>query len=336
MNGARAMAPSFELLLATHDGERFLPALLESVLAQEFAGFTILARDDGSTDATPAILGDYAGRHPGRLRILPPSRERGGACANFAALLDAAEADFVFLCDQDDVWLPGKMKLTYARMEELVASYGAETPLLVHTDLAITGPDLQPLADSIGRYCRIDHARSSLSDLLLSNVATGCTMLVNRALYALARPVPANVLMHDHWLAQVAAATGAILFEPTATILYRQHDDNTLGVQPANLADFATRVVRTLFTPGPARVLRAYCDQAALLLDRCGERMDPRERAEAATLATIWAQPRLSRLPRLWRAGLRKRSLAGNVALFLLLLRKRPAKPAERPRWATP
>ncbi|MEY4722219.1 MAG: hypothetical protein RIQ46_1944, partial [Pseudomonadota bacterium] len=84
-----------EVLLATYNGARFLPALLESLFAQEGADFILIVRDDCSADATPALLDEWAARHPGRIRRLPSPSRRQGACANFAALIAAAEADRV-------------------------------------------------------------------------------------------------------------------------------------------------------------------------------------------------------------------------------------------------
>jgi glycosyltransferase involved in cell wall biosynthesis len=313
--------PTFELLLATCNGARFLPALLDSVLAQDFGPFAIIARDDRSDDATRDILERYRSRLAGRMRILPPPEQRGGACSNFGALIAAAEADFVFLCDQDDVWLPDKMARTYEAMAQLAARSGGDRPLLVHTDLAVAGPRLEALGASYFRYAGIDPGRKGLGDLLLSNVATGCTILANRSLYSTARPIPDAALMHDHWLAQVAAALGEIAVVPSATMLYRQHGGNVIGVEKATLRRFLGNAGRTLFTDAVLGVLRAYSRHAEVLLARYGDRLDRERREQVSALAGIWELPRHRRFLRLWRAGVRKPTFAGNVALFLLLLR---------------
>ena len=315
---------TFEILLPTYNGARFLPALLDSLFAQDFRTFQIIARDDGSTDGTPAILADYAARMPGRIRILPTGTERKGACGNFAALIDAAEADFVFTCDQDDVWLPNKMSVTYDAMVRLADRAGAERPLLVHTDLAVVGPELELLGASLHRYIRLDPWRNSLGDLLLNNVVTGCTMLLNRALYRAARPVPQRALMYDHWFAQVASAIGEIDFVDVPTILYRQHGANTVGAQRAGPARFFRSVDRTLFSDATIRVLYRYSYHARALLTRYGDQLDPFRRRQLQVLANVWEMPRGQRVVEMLRAGLRKPTLAGNIALFLLIIRDKP------------
>lgn len=316
MNGAPC-----QVLLATYNGARFLPALLESLFAQEGADFSLIVRDDCSADATPALLDEWAARHPGRIRRLPSPPRRQGACANFAALIAAADADRLFFCDQDDVWLPGKMAESLAEMDRLAARHGENAALLVHTDLAVVDRDLHLLGDSFCRYAAVDPARNAMGELLLGNVATGCTMLVNRALLDAARPVPAGALMYDHWFAQVAATIGHIAFLDRPTVLYRQHGGNVVGVEPAGAGRFLRSIARTLLTADVLKVLRAYSRHAAALDERFGAGLDPARRGQLQALAGVWALPRHRRMAHLLRAGLRKPTFAGNVAMALLLLR---------------
>ncbi len=97
--------PRVDVLLATHNGADFLEAQLRSLLEQTYPVVRVLVRDDASTDATPALLADWAARRPGKIEILDGG-PRLGACGNFAALLQRAEADYVMFCDQDDVLAP--------------------------------------------------------------------------------------------------------------------------------------------------------------------------------------------------------------------------------------
>lgn len=310
-----------EVLLATYNGARFLPALLESLFAQEGADFILIVRDDCSADATPALLDEWAARHPGRIRRLPSPSRRQGACANFAALIAAAEADRVFFCDQDDIWLPGKIAASLAEMDRLAARHGNDAALLVHTDLAVVDENLRPLGESFCRYAAIDPLRNAMGELLLGNVATGCTMLVNRTLLNAARPVPAGVLMYDHWFAQVAATVGHMAFIDRPTVLYRQHGGNVVGVEPAGLVRFLRSIARTMLTADVLKVLSAYSRHAAVLDERFGGGLDPARRRQLQALAGVWRLPRHRRMAHLLRAGLRKPSIAGNVAMALLLLR---------------
>ncbi len=287
-----------EVLLATYNGERFLAAQLDSLLAQTFGEFTILVSDDGSSDTTPAILRAYASAHPGRFCILPPCA-RLGARANFARLIDAASADYVFFCDQDDIWLPEKMAMSLERMVQLAATSPPGSPLLVHTDLAVVDSGLEVLGPSYFRYVGINPARNSLGALLLGNVVTGCTIVANRALFETARPVPSDASMFDHWLALVAAGLGRISCIDQPTILYRQHGSNLIGADRAGAATFARRFSRIVLGISTLTVLVRYSRNAAILLERYGDDLRPGDKARVRAMARLWSRPRLWRLPSL-------------------------------------
>jgi len=129
-------SPLIQVLIATYNGARFIAQQIDSVLAQTYPNFTILASDDGSSDATLSILHDYAARYPERIRVLP-SAKTGNPKWNFMRLMEASTAPYVAFCDQDDVWLPNKLTLTMQTMQQLVARHGDKTPLLVFTALSM-------------------------------------------------------------------------------------------------------------------------------------------------------------------------------------------------------
>jgi hypothetical protein len=217
--------------LATFDGAAHVEAQIRSLQAQDVTSWRLFVRDDGSTDSTQAIVSDLARDDP-RIELLPPGH-RLGPIDNFGALLAHARhrgAEYVFLCDQDDVWRPDKMSRALARMRELEALHGPRAPLLVHSDLQVVNDRLQVIHPSFLRYQGIRHEeRDPLRVLLCQNFVTGCASVLNRALLDVALPFPEHCLMHDWWLAQDAAALGAIGFVPHALLDYRQHSANQVG-----------------------------------------------------------------------------------------------------------
>ena len=225
------MPPTIDIVMATYNGARFLCEQLDSVLAQARPGVRLLVRDDGSTDATREILAAYAGNRPEGVLVENGSR-RLGACGSFSALLERSDADFVVLCDQDDVWLPGRLDAMLRRLVELEDRHGRGAPLLVHSDLTVVDAGLRELCPSFWRYQGLDPFRGGvLNRLLVQNVVTGCAAILNRALVRRATPIPKAAVMHDWWLATAAAALGRLeaLAQPTA--LYRQHGENRVGAQ---------------------------------------------------------------------------------------------------------
>lgn len=270
------MKPAVDILLATYNGAQYLAPQLDSILAQTFTGWRLLVRDDGSTDATPAILASYQAKFPNSITILPNEGQTLGASGNFAQLMRLADADYLMFCDQDDVWRPDKTELTLAAMRELEARHGTDTPLLIHTDLSVVGEDLSPVADSLWRFQHSDPVGgTALNRLLVQNAVTGCTVMINRALSDLALPIPAEAVMHDWWLALTASAFGQIGHLPASTVLYRQHGANDVGARPFNLRDIVGQFhCRPETRATIARIQR----QGAAFLDRYRDRLTPAQR----------------------------------------------------------
>jgi glycosyltransferase involved in cell wall biosynthesis len=220
-----------DILLATYNGEKFLEEQIDSVLGQSYFNFRLLIRDDDSTDRTKSILNTYAKRFPDKIFIEPTS-ERLGVKGNFSALMSRVQSPYAFLCDQDDVWLPEKIGSSLKQMMALEQKYGKECPLLVHTDLKVVNENKQMMGASFWKYTNLKpHSSHSLNKLLVQNVVTGCTALLNQALIHLAFPIPSEAIMHDWWIALVATSFGKIDIVNKPTILYRQHTKNTIGAK---------------------------------------------------------------------------------------------------------
>ena len=234
--------PQVEVLLSAFNGEKFLRGQLDSILNQSFRDWRLLARDDGSRDATPSILAEYAAREPGRIVVLKDEDNNIGISASFSRLMSRSSAGHLMFSDQDDIWLPQKMELTLRNMQELEQIYGVQTPLLVHSDMKVIGEDARPVADSFWNY---QHLRPEIGQkwtrLLVQNTVTGCAMMVNRALNNLALPIPEEAIIHDWWLALAAAAFGRIRALPDKTALYRQHGGNAVGAKEWNLGFIVRR-----------------------------------------------------------------------------------------------
>jgi len=222
------------IVLATRNGSRYLEAQLQSLLGQDWADWRLLARDDGSTDDTPALLANVAGRDA-RVEVLPAATAGDGigAARNFCVLLQAARdrgADYVFCCDQDDVWKPGKLTQV---LEQLSAAEGEQKrPCLVHHDLEVVGENGLTLSSSYWEFSALEPGSESQPQRLLSrNEVTGCALACNRALLDLALPLPRVAIMHDWWLALVAAAYGRLMPIPERLVQYRQHGENVIGAK---------------------------------------------------------------------------------------------------------
>ena len=309
------MNTTTHILLATYQGAEHLPEQLHSIEQQTFCHWHLWARDDGSTDVTRNILQAFAHRHPDRTTLL--EGQGGGAARNFWALLQAVQPrtdhDLFAFCDQDDVWLPEKTARLLAAVQALEARTGADTPCLAHSDLTVVGGRLRVISPSFAAFQRIDPADVNARTLLSVNQVTGCAMLINRALLELALPMPAEVVMHDWWLAQLSGS-GARQYLPEPLILYRQHGRNQLGARDRGLASRLKRLasdgggvvrrVRQLGrgTRAQAEALQQRLQQRGLSAGYVAEYLAWRQRSlpqRALTYKTYYVGPALDCLSRL-------------------------------------
>jgi glycosyltransferase involved in cell wall biosynthesis len=214
------------VVLSAYNGARHIAEQIESIRAQSFTDWKLVVRDDGSTDDTVDIVNSLSARDD-RIELVTDARGNVGPWASFGELLTIVHdrgADYVFLADQDDVWLPDKLKEQLSLLRSI-----ENKPGLIHSDLKIVDEDLREIHRSFIEFQRSSYdASDPLRTLLIHNAVVGCTIGVNRALLDFALPIPRGA-WHDWWLALSAAATGTIKCTRDSTVLYRQHSHNVVG-----------------------------------------------------------------------------------------------------------
>ncbi len=221
------------IVLGMFNGAPFLRDQLESIGRQTHRNWTLHIRDDGSRDDSIDVAKCFAATMPGRDIRIDRGAHRGFA-RNFLTLLGAVpmDADAVAFCDQDDVWLPGKLTHALTQLARIPAGrpalYCGRTIL---TDRALSAP--------IGASPEFTRP-PSFRNALVQNIAGGNTMVMNRAALDLARvsadyrgPVPA----HDWFIYQlVTGADGTVIYDRAPQVLYRQHGGNLIGANQGMMA----------------------------------------------------------------------------------------------------
>lgn len=222
------------ILLATYNGEKYISEQIDSILEQTDKEWMLYIHDDGSRDKTVEIIEKYAKNYPEKICIVEGATT-GGAKQNFFYLFSCVEAPYYMCCDQDDVWLPEKIKSTKNEMLSLERKDN-EKPCLVFTELNVVDENLNVISEKMSEYQGLDCKKLTLNRALIQNVVTGCTMMVNRALREeLIKVIDyTNVLMHDWWALLIATHFGKISFCEKPSIMYRQHGDNGVGARNAN------------------------------------------------------------------------------------------------------
>ena len=238
-----------EVILPTYNGVTFLRQQVASIDKQILRPLRLIVRDDGSTDGTQDLLQSLKQEY-GPWLVLIPSTSNLGCIGNVNILLKHTKAPYVALSDQDDIWLPDKLSKSFSLMQRCENNSPCFSPLLVHTDLALVNHSGELIHPSFLSYQRLNPLKVALDDLSLTNVVTGCTILMNRSLIDLAMPIPKEALMHDWWIALVASKFGTILFLNNPTILYRQHSRNVLGAQGLGFRYYFKKIIAFLGVNG--------------------------------------------------------------------------------------
>ena len=222
------------ILMAVYNGEKYIGQQIESILSQTCQEWELFIHDDGSTDRTIEAINEYQSRYPEKIHLIE-GKSKGGAKYNFFYLFNQVEASHYMTCDQDDVWLENKIELTYNRMLELEKS-AIDKPCLVYTELRVVDAGLNTISETMSEYQSLDCHKQSISQFILQNSVTGCTMMVNNKLRNMLIELTDidKTIMHDWWAALIAVQFGRTAFIDEPTILYRQHGDNSLGALSVN------------------------------------------------------------------------------------------------------
>lgn len=220
-----------DILLATYNGQKYLSEQIDSILSQSNTDWTLIIRDDKSDDETVEIIKKYQEKYLDKIKIIEDDAGHLGVKLNFQRLLEHSKAEYIMFCDQDDVWLPEKIEMTLNAMKKGEKDF-PDKPLMIHSDLVVVDDGLKKIADSLWEYQKvIPEKNDDLNRIILQNVATGCTIMINKKAREVSLPIPEDAVMHDWWIAIKVAQYGKILYVPRQLTLYRQHSGNLVGAK---------------------------------------------------------------------------------------------------------
>lgn len=306
------------ILMATYNGEKYIEDQLDSLLNQTVQDFKIFIRDDCSTDKTFEILQDYHKRFPDKIFIEKSEKNSGNAKHTFfSLLLSHQDADYVMLCDQDDVWNPDKIEITSNEMKKMEKEYGKETPLLVHTDLTVVDSELKVINPSFKKMLDADYSRIQLNHLVNQNTLTGCTAMFNKALCNLIKEEPEYCVMHDWWIMLVASCFGRVSSLNTQTIQYRQHGNNSVGAVDVKSLKYQ---IHKMFRAGEIRaaINRTY-PQARCFLETYSDRLTKEQIEILKKYVALPELPKLKRIMTLFQEDFLKNTFARKVAHIIFI-----------------
>lgn len=307
--------PLIEILMATYNGERFLTEQLDSIINQSYSNWLLRISDDCSSDGTAEIIDAYQSADS-RIEEVTSGRRFGAAAEHFYWLAQRSAADYVAFSDQDDVWISDKLSIQMEKMRALEDEFGRDVPLLVHSDLEVVDVSLSTICDSYADMQRIKLDRVSFNQLIPQNVVTGCTVLANRSLIAmLEKGFDPSILMHDRWLALLAAAFGHVGTVEAPLVRYRQHGSNAVGAHGFSISSRIFKLDKA------AQSMRDTGKQAALFERRYSGRLSEEKRSQVHEYALAFKEPFLAtRLSHFLKSGCWMSGISRKIAQIVALV----------------
>lgn len=222
--------------LATHNGEKYIRQQLDSILCQMGDDDEVIISDDGSTDGTISVIESL---HDGRIVILNYKQPYVSkypheyVCRNFQNALMRAKGDYIFLSDQDDEWMPDKVKTC---MEALKTN-----DVVLHEFMHIDEND------NVVSPIHYNGTFRPKNYFLRVGKHYGCAMAFRRSVLDYALPFPQHLLLHDYWIGILAETLGSFVFLDKPLLRYRVHLENTSGNHNSLIHKLSYRVKTFLY-----------------------------------------------------------------------------------------
>ncbi|MDK2802122.1 MAG: glycosyltransferase family 2 protein [Oscillospiraceae bacterium] len=220
-----------DILMATYNGENYIKEQINSILDQSFQDFRLIICDDQSNDKTFDILKEYEKIYPKKIYVYKNIERQGSAKKNFISMFKYIGSDYIMFADQDDVWLKDKIKNSYKLIKEKECILIKKSPIIVHTNLKIVNQDKIVISESFYKHQNICASINSFKNILIQNIFVGCTLMINKEMANLLKDVydDSRIIMHDWIIGILAVGCGNAYYIETPQILYRQHNNNSVG-----------------------------------------------------------------------------------------------------------
>lgn len=196
--------------LATYNGAKYLKEQLDSILIQLSVNDEIIISDDGSSDATFEIIASYK---DSRIKVYH-NQNHHGVVPNFENALKHALGDYLFLCDQDDIWCSDKVDKCIKSLQS--KDFVVHNALIVNTKGESTNTD----------YFTLRKTKYGYFPNLWKMGYLGCCMAFRRKCLKDILPFPKSILWHDMWIAAILHLKYKGILLSDNLIHYRRHDTN--------------------------------------------------------------------------------------------------------------
>ena len=225
--------------MASYNGSAYIREQLASILLELGERDEVVVVDDASSDDTCAVI-EALDDPRVRVRRNPVNR---GHVHTFGEALALAKNEFVFLSDQDDRWIPGRVARMIAEMNRT----GSEMIVSTYSCINALG---NPIPTKEHFFLRAGNSKRRLANItgifFGRRTYYGCTMAIRQELLREALPMPGFVESHDLWLAMAGNMRGDICHLEQDTVERRIHDSNLTTRNRGHLMQLKSRIVMLL------------------------------------------------------------------------------------------
>jgi glycosyltransferase involved in cell wall biosynthesis len=300
--------------MATYNGAPYIDEQIRSILAGQVRPSRLVIRDDHSHDKTLELAQKLAATSPSGVEFDIRKNKTGlGAAKNFLSILNELpdDTDFVAFSDQDDIWEPWKLKRAIQLLSD--EEIGDQPALYCSR---------QQLVDEQGHSIKLSpnyKRQPSFSNALVENIATGCTVLINRRALsiaqALSHPLP-DIGFHDWWLNLIITGVGGkVIFDSEPSIKYRQHSTNVRGARVSLLAGLNTRIKRQM-----SGQLRDQIERNLKAASKVGDKFTPANRKKLESFQKARHSNFTQRLNYLRSTSIYRQTRLDDLIMKILLL----------------
>jgi glycosyltransferase involved in cell wall biosynthesis len=236
--------------MCVYNGGRYLREQLDSIAHQTELPLRMVVVDDGSNDGSWELLNDWAAT-AGFPVTLERNAQNLGVVRNFekAAALLIDQVDIVFLSDQDDQWLPGKLAA-------MVDAFAADAGIgMVHSNAELVNSEGLPLGSLLFDALLVTESERSVvrqgrayEAYIRRNLVTGACCACRSSVLSQAMPF-SNQMIHDEWISFVASVVSRVCILEEPLMLYRLHSTNTVGLPIPDGAWWLRTVIEALLEP---------------------------------------------------------------------------------------
>ena len=202
-----------DIVMPTYNGEKYLKEQIDSILNQSYKDIRLIISDDGSKDSTVQILKEYEEKEK-RVKIYVQPQNLG-VVRNIEFLLRKVESPLFMLADQDDVWLPNKIK----ELSDFLIQGNYD---VVTGNCALTDSNLNIIQEKY--YTDKSPLDKTVWGNFVKDLWLGSCMAFTREVLMATLPFPKRMAAHDLWIALYSQLHFNCGYYPKVLQLYRRHD----------------------------------------------------------------------------------------------------------------